>query len=191
MPIFLERRANNTLGVRARNNMAWPKIAIFPGGGQMDVADFAEAQQAMAAGARVIERTGGTRKGPMKFSASAEGRRSSEPARKAPARKPREFALKEAGEPVSYSQGKVIGCSIGGMEAYCTPMQGESHAEALTRLGLDYNKAHAVLNALTEAGLKRPFPGLKPTEPDAIRAQQILTEIGGITCRIQRNPRHY
>jgi hypothetical protein len=96
-----------------------------------------------------------------------------------------------AGTPVSYNQGKTIGCSVGGMAAYCPQFQGAgmTHGAALTELGLDFNTASQVMETLIAEGVKRGFPGRQPDEPEALLAQQILTKVGGVTCGVKSNPR--
>ena len=84
---------------------------------------------------------------------------------------------------------RAIGFSIGGFGAgYCQPRPQESHLSALMRMGLDYNKAGAVLDAMSAAGVLRAIPGRKPFEPEARVAQRILAEVGGISCAVM-NPR--
>jgi hypothetical protein len=92
------------------------------------------------------------------------------------------FVKDEAAE-VTYQQGRFIGTAIGGMAAYCTPLEGESHAQALTRGGLNRGRASRVIAALMDEGLGA-LPGTrKPNSPEALRAQQILTEVGQFVCR--------
>ena len=100
----------------------------------------------------------------------------------APEAAPRQVKREDA--EVSYRQGLTIGCSIGGMEAYCKPQPNESHAQALTRGGLTRGKASMVIQALIDAGVAQSFYGRDPRSPEARKAQKILTEVGGFTCRI-------
>lgn len=193
MPIYLENLGNGTLGARARRNMSWPKVAIFPDGGKMDVADLSEAREAMGAGARVVEKAAARGRGASteraRVSTSTPARGSGTKEKKA-AKKEYAFVPREPGSPVSYMQGKTIGCSIGGMSAYCTPLEGESHAAALTRMGLDFNKANAVIDELIRLDIARVYPGRKPNEPEALQSQAILTQLGGVACGVRKNPRH-
>lgn len=84
---------------------------------------------------------------------------------------------------VQYWQGRQIGCSIGGMAAYCRPRENESHAEALTRGGLTQNRALEVVKMLKDEGIMTTYFGRDPNSPEARRAQQILAEVGEFVCR--------
>ncbi len=91
--------------------------------------------------------------------------------------------VKDEAAAVTYQQGRLIGTAIGGMAAYCTPLEGESHAEALTRGGLNRGSASRVIAALMDEGLGSPAGTRKPNSPEALLAQRILTEVGQFVCR--------
>lgn len=190
MPIYLENLGNGTLGARARRNMSFRY-----GPYEVDTlaelkalqAEFPEYSRAAGKSAAARGRGASTERARVSTSTPARGSGTKE---KKAAKKEYAFVPREPGSPVSYMQGKTIGCSIGGMSAYCTPLEGESHAAALTRMGLDFNKANAVIDELIRLDIARVYPGRKPNEPEALQSQAILTQLGGVACGVRKNPRH-
>lgn len=189
MPIYLQSVKRNP---RARRNMAFPKIVTLPSGMSVQVDDMAELLA--LTGGHAPASSGGSAAAPSDDRSSGGGRSSSRRSsssgggRGRGSRKARTFEPRPDGTPVSYSQGRLIGNSVGGMVNYCQPQEGESHGDALTRMGLDFNKASEVITQLMEAGVHRSWGG-QPTGL-ALIAQRILTEVGGITCstKTKNNP---
>jgi hypothetical protein len=155
---------------RARRNSP---VRMLPGGGfEADTAEeMAALMQTMGPG------RGGFGSTPRKAAAVRKPRA----ARKEKAAYSGE--LQDPGGPVSYSQAKFIGMSIGGMAAYCPQYVHEkvSHQQALIEMGLTKGAASAVIDVMKSRGVyMQRDPGSQAA------ARQILEEVGRVSCPVPK-----
>lgn len=116
----------------------------------------------------------------------------SAPVRQRKPRKRREYTgeLRDPGAPITFSQAKIIGGSVGGMRGLCpaavTPkgQRGPSFKDVLTNAGMTKGSASAAIDAMEAAGVLRPHRGIPFDASKAAHALQILAQVGGITCPV-------
>ena len=124
------------------------------------------------------------------YGTPSSSRRKAKPKKRAA---PKKKAARQKVDPnvVSYKQGRVIGLSVGGRNAYCPQYHGTrvSHAVALTEMGLDRQRASAVIDEMVGAGVLRHHPGIETTPKQKSVAREILYRVGGVQCKVKNNPR--
>jgi hypothetical protein len=181
MPYYLHRTAKQNFAVRRSPEGGWEfdtpeEAALF----EMRLTRLPAVATGEKPGGRAARKKTSSRKAAPK-KAAPKKKATRKPRRRASTDKPREVLDPTA--PVSFGQGKSIGCSVGNMKAYCsTADQYRTHAQALTAMGLNRGTASLVISALIDADVFRPHRGI-PWDPEKGKvAMTILDQIGGAVC---------
>ena len=90
-------------------------------------------------------------------------------------RKAIEAGMAEPGKPVSYTQARMIGRSVGGMEVLGKkPKEGLRYEDVLIAKGLTFAKANAIIDAMKKAGVLNAHMGIRTTKAQKKKAKTIL-----------------
>ena len=187
-------RKKKTRGRRARRNLA---VRLLPEGGfEADTPEEMAALMRQMGGGGFGQAAPPAPPAPGGFGAAAARAPVRAPRKtRRKTRKPFTGQVRDPQGPVTYTQAKVIGKSIGGMAAYCPQYAHKkvSHLQALTEMGLTTKgQASAVLDALEAAGVLRAHGGIHTTAAQQARARAILAEVGGVVCpTAAQNPHGY
>lgn len=186
---------------RARRNMAYPKLAVFPDGTTMEVDDAEEAADARARGANIRSMSSADGKGT--GTRRKRSRRQAEPddepprSRRGRGRGRGEYSPPENPDaPISFGQATLIGAAGGGFAAICPQVEAMRQEEGVkvswkqffdvVAPGMTAGVAHEILNALSSEGLiVGRFPKSRTPEDrrKAARAREIIASFG-LTCPV-------